>query len=89
MNQILKEQLELIKPSSKEEKEIKEQTKVLISSINKNLKKKKINADVFVGGSVAKNTLIKKKKYDVDIFVRFDQKYDEKNVGYRCGEIAF
>ncbi|MFQ5531566.1 MAG: nucleotidyltransferase domain-containing protein, partial [Candidatus Nanoarchaeia archaeon] len=47
---------------------------------NKNLKKQKINAQVFVGGSFAKNTVIKKKYYDIDIFVRFDAKYEDKTL---------
>jgi tRNA nucleotidyltransferase (CCA-adding enzyme) len=33
------------------------------------LKKEKV--DFFIGGSVAKNTVIKKDKYDIDVFIRF------------------
>ena len=32
------------------------------------------SSDVFVGGSLAKNTLIKKAKYDVDLFIRFEKR---------------
>ena len=39
-----------------------------------------IDAEIFVGGSFAKKTLIKKEKYDVDIFVRFDKKYTEYDI---------
>jgi tRNA nucleotidyltransferase (CCA-adding enzyme) len=57
--------------------EIKTKTIKLLSVLKENIKKLKIKADVFVGGSFAKGTLIKEKGYDVDIFVRF---YDEKNI---------
>ena len=40
------------------------------------LKKAKVGAEVFVGGSFAKNTLVKGEFYDVDIFVRFDWRYE-------------
>ena len=77
---LLQEQLKIISPSDKELKEINQKTKQLISIINKNLKNKKIRAEVFVGGSSAKNTLIKKNKYDIDLFVRFDEKYLDKEL---------
>jgi len=80
INQVLKEQLLKIKPSYEEISEIDNKTKILVADIKSKLKKKKIKADVFVGGSVAKNTLIKKQKYDVDLFVRFDTKYKEKEL---------
>jgi len=38
------------------------------------LKKYVSDADIFVGGSFAKNTLIKSDEYDIDIFVRYKQK---------------
>jgi tRNA nucleotidyltransferase (CCA-adding enzyme) len=38
----------------------------------------KIKAEVFLGGSLAKNTLVKKDFYDIDIFVRFDRSYDNR-----------
>jgi len=46
-----------------------------ISDFTKLLKKQKV--DFFIGGSVAKNTVVKKDKYDVDIFFRFK---DEKDI---------
>lgn len=78
MKEILREQLQTIKPSREELKEIAAQTKQITEQILKNLKKSKTSADVFVGGSSAKNTIIRKKKYDIDIFVRFDKKYKEE-----------
>jgi len=77
---ILKKELEKIKPSELEIQELDRKTKDIIKSIKDKFKKQGIVADVFIGGSSAKNTLIKKKKYDVDLFVRFDKKYDENKI---------
>ena len=73
INKILNEQIELIKPSLEEHKKIENIAGKFISELNKKLKNKRIKAEVFVGGSLAKNTFIKKKKYDIDVFVRFDK----------------
>lgn len=56
---------------------LKKDTKVFVEVMQKHLLKKKIDADVFVGGSLAKGTLMKAKEYDVDVFVRFDWKYED------------
>ena len=48
-----------------------------ISALKESLKSLKIKADVFVGGSAAKGTMIRKGDYDLDIFVRFDKKYGD------------
>jgi tRNA CCA-adding enzyme len=75
INQILKEVLIKVNPSEKDLISINKFLKDFISEIKNILKKKKIDAEVFVGGSFAKKTLIKKGKYDIDIFVRFNKKY--------------
>ena len=75
INQILKEVLVKVNPSEKDLSSINNFLKVFILEIKKGLKKKKIDAEVFIGGSFAKKTLIKKGQYDVDIFVRFNKKY--------------
>jgi len=80
MNKILKEELELIKVDNRRLKEIKQITKDFCSELKDKLKKKKIDAQVFVGGSLAKNTLIHKKTQDIDIFVRFSDKYDSGKI---------
>lgn len=48
---------------------------ILIRHIKESIKKNKIKADVFVGGSFAKKTLVKRDRYDIDIFIRFKEKY--------------
>jgi tRNA nucleotidyltransferase (CCA-adding enzyme) len=78
INNLLKEQIEKITPGESELRSIADKTQALTSLLKKNLAKAKISAEIFVGGSFAKNTLIKKAKYDVDIFVRFDIKYKDK-----------
>ncbi len=71
INEILREQALRITPSKEELNVLAAKTKEITLVLESNLKKKNIKAEVFVGGSFAKNTLIKKNKYDVDIFVRF------------------
>ncbi len=75
INQILKEVSLKINPSKEEVKHIEVFIKDFIKNFEKRLKARKINAQVFVGGSFAKKTLIKKRLYDVDVFVRFEKKY--------------
>ncbi|MFH0831576.1 MAG: hypothetical protein V1886_01785 [archaeon] len=71
MNSILNSVLGRIKPNDSEIIRMNALTAELKAKIEKGLKKSKINADVFIGGSLAKNTLIRKDVYDIDIFVRF------------------
>ncbi len=77
---ILKEVLEKINPSKEEVSKINSYLKEFISDFEKELRKTKISADVFIGGSFAKKTMIKKGQYDIDIFVRFDEKYKRKDI---------
>ncbi len=72
INKILKEQLELILPNEKGLNELREKTKIIVSLLENEMKRLKLSAEVFVGGSFAKRTLLKRDKYDIDIFVRFD-----------------
>lgn len=80
IERIIEKQLELIRPSREEISKIGIISKNFIEKLEKKLKEKKIKAEVFIGGSFAKNTLVKKDVYDIDIFVRFDPSY--KNLSY-------
>ena len=80
INFILNAVLEKVKSSEKELKEIESLLGVFLEKFKKNLKSLKIDAEVFVGGSFAKKTVIKKGAYDIDVFVRFGKKSYEKNV---------
>jgi tRNA nucleotidyltransferase (CCA-adding enzyme) len=80
MEKFLKETLKEIKPNANELKQINKETVGIVKALQAKIKKAKLSADVFVGGSVAKDTLIKKDKYDIDIFVRFNTKYDQTKI---------
>jgi tRNA nucleotidyltransferase (CCA-adding enzyme) len=53
-------------------KHLKKEVNNFVSLIKKEILKRKIEVEVFVGGSYAKGTLIKNGKYDIDVFLRFD-----------------
>jgi len=64
LSQVLKQQVEIIKPDKEIFDKINKISSEFIGELNKRLKKKKIDAQVFIGGSLAKGTLVKKGKYD-------------------------
>lgn len=75
---VLKKQLELIKVPKEDFEKIQKINKEFSEELRKSLKNKRIKAEVFLGGSLAKNTLVRKDIYDIDIFVRFDKSYKDK-----------
>jgi len=80
IKEILKKQIEKIKPDEKGFKDLEKKTNELIDKLGKEIKKRKIKADVFLGGSLAKKTILRKDNYDIDIFVRFDKKYKDDEI---------
>ena len=80
INLVLKEVLEKVEPPKEDLELIENSLKDFLERFEKKLKSLRINAEVFVGGSFAKNTVIKKGNYDVDVFVRFDKKYDNREI---------
>lgn len=58
-------------PSKKETESLKKEASLLIGAIKKSAAKKKIKVELFIGGSLAKGTLVKKEVSDIDIFARF------------------
>ncbi len=82
INKIIKEQISLAKPGDRDIKDIKLISKEFCKNLALKLKKEKIKANIFIGGSLAKGTLVKTDNslYDVDIFVRFDNKYKEDKI---------
>ena len=60
-------------------------TLTLFERFEKQLKRLRVDTEVFIGGSDAKDTLIKKGVYDVDVFVRFDAKV--KNFSEVCERV--
>ncbi|MCX6750659.1 MAG: nucleotidyltransferase domain-containing protein, partial [Candidatus Pacearchaeota archaeon] len=84
---ILKEVLERINPSQEEIKYIENNVDEFCKNLKDVLKKNKIDAEVFVGGSFAKRTVIKKGKYDVDVFIRYDKKYKNEELSSLSAKI--
>ena len=76
INEVFDRVLREIQPSKYELDKIGLKTKNFKNKVEKKIKEFKIKADVFIGGSFAKKTIIKKDVYDVDIFIRFDKKYE-------------
>jgi len=80
VNLILNEILQRIEPPEEDLKIIENSLKDSLEKIEKKIKKLRIEAEVFVGGSFAKKTMIKKNYYDVDVFIRFDKKYKDNEI---------
>ncbi len=78
INSILNEVLKKIKPSKEEIENIEFFLKKFLKDLNKNIKKSKLDIEIFIGGSFARGTMINRNKYDVDIFLRFNKKH--KNI---------
>ena len=72
--EVLKSELQKVKPSQEELKQISILSENFLSLLKPELQK--IAADVVLGGSFSKNTLIKKGGYDLDFFVRFKSDQD-------------
>ncbi len=68
---VLNEVLKSVNPPTESLDLIKNSLREFLEKFEKRLKKLGANAEVFLGGSYAKDTMIRKKNYDIDIFVRF------------------
>ncbi len=77
MDSILKKVVKRITPSKSEIAKVESIINLSKSLLTSQLSKMGINAEVFVGGSIAKGTWIKG-DYDVDLFVRFKGYKDEE-----------
>lgn len=64
-------------PSEAEIGYLKAEAKKFLSLLEGEIKKQRVKAEAFVGGSFAKSTLVEKEKQDIDVFVRFDWRYDD------------
>jgi len=80
INSILEKVLERICVPEEDIKKINDSLRDFLKKLSMEIKKKKISAEVFVGGSLAKRTMINKGSYDVDIFIRFDRKYKDSEL---------
>lgn len=75
LNKVIKDELKKI--DYEDENSVAKAMK-FVDLLKKAIRKQKINADVVIGGSLAKGTQIRE-NFDVDIFVKFD-KTEKKNI---------
>ncbi len=75
LEEILNKVLARVEPSKQDLEIIKKYLKQFRDKIEKQIKKHKLDAVLFEGGSFAKKTIIKKDKYDIDIFIMFSEKF--------------
>ncbi|MBT4376143.1 hypothetical protein HOD29_02105 [archaeon] len=75
---ILNEILEKITPEKEDLEFMKNYVKDFKSQTEVKIRKLKIDAEIFVGGSFSKETVMKKDVYDADIFIRFDKKHSKE-----------
>lgn len=80
INSVLKEVLERVEPPKEDIELIENSLKDFLERFQRKLKSLRIDAEVFVGGSFAKNTVIKKDYYDLDVFIRFEKKHDNREI---------
>ena len=86
---VLEKVIKNIKISSAEEKKINHISSNFCKSLRKKIKNKGLSAQVFVGGSLAKKTIVKKDKQDIDVFVRFNSKYRGENLSKLLENVLF
>ncbi len=73
LKEVLQKEILLVTPNNEEMRHLHDSLQKVIEALTEEIQLHKIKADVFVGGSLAKGTLIKREEYDVDIFVRFNR----------------
>jgi tRNA nucleotidyltransferase (CCA-adding enzyme) len=87
IEEILNEIKKRIVPNKKEEIEIKKVVDKIKEKIEISIKKMKLNAEVVLGGSIAKNTWLSRPE-DIDFFVLFDKKYEKNDISKICFKIC-
>jgi len=87
INQILNQVLSKVEPPKEDMEIIDNSLTEFKKNISKEIKRLKIDADLFEGGSFAKKTIIKKDVYDVDIFIRFNEKYKNQDISKLAGKL--
>jgi len=86
---VLQKVLEEVLPTKQETEFMQGKLSNFVSKITGRIKKLDIKAELFIGGSFAKNTVVKKDVYDVDMFLRFDSKHEEKDLTKLTKRILF
>lgn len=70
MSSLLGDQKELLRPSPADRIELRNAARTIQKELGAAIKKNKIPASLFIGGSFARDTLVRKERYDIDIFIR-------------------
>lgn len=83
IKKILVEKIKEISPNSSKIKELENLSKRIIDEL------KKFNLNAFIGGSLAKKTLIKKEVQDIDIFVVFENENQIKELEKIISKTSF
>ena len=77
IKRLLRQELERITPTREELTMLGSLAVLFKEALDKELGKAKLDADLFIGGSFVKGTLVKNEGYDVDIYTRFSWKYSD------------
>ena len=80
VDDILREVLDKVEPSKQDLENINRSLNQFKEKIEKQIKRQKLDAVIFEGGSFAKKTIIKKDIYDIDLFIRFSEKFKGQNI---------
>ncbi|MEX0920248.1 MAG: nucleotidyltransferase domain-containing protein [Candidatus Pacearchaeota archaeon] len=80
INSVLKEVSNKLELDRGRIKEIEDLTRRFLKELRDNIRKSGLDADAFVGGSLAKETMVKKDIYDIDIFIRFGKKHSNNEL---------
>ena len=93
LSKVIKEKIGELKIQDDEYNEYKKLYSNVVEVLKKSCRMLKVKAEVFVGGSFAKRTVIRSNDYDVDVFIRFhDSKKNisdltERIVKKTCGKL--
>jgi len=76
IKEVLEKQISLSSLNKEEADILKKEAESFIRAL-----KKKIKSEIFIGGSLAKGTIVRKQVQDVDIFIRFKSEDQSKKLG--------
>lgn len=80
VDKVLREVVKQIEPPTEQVSVAEKEIKKFVKEFKEVLKRAKVKANVFVGGSFAKGTVVLKDVYDADIFIRFDKQYGDEDI---------
>lgn len=84
---VCKKVLERIVPDAAERTKLDNIINFAKKSVEDELAKQEISAEVIIGGSIGKDTWLKN-THDIDFFIKFDPKYEELKIGELLGYVV-